>query len=256
MDFTPILTINDCPSLMHTLGIILSMKYNREIKAAFKNSIPVMMGYLVLGFAFGLLMASYQYAWYWTALMSIFIYAGALQFAAVGFFSAKLGMIDIAIASFFINIRQSFYGLSMLKKYANTKWAKPYLIHTLTDETYAVLTSMKTDPTLSQKHYALYLSAFNQSYWVVGSITGALFGSAVHFDTRGVAFSLTALFVVLTIEQYKAARNIIPFAIGAVASAISLMLLGSNMLLGAIILSLVILFGLRAQIERGATDGK
>ncbi len=231
------------------------MKYRQEINTAFKNSIPVMMGYLVLGFAFGLLMVSYQYAWYWTALMSIFIYAGALQFAAVGFFSAKLGLIDIAIASFFINIRQSFYGLSMLKKYAHTKWAKPYLIHTLTDETYAVLTSIKTDPKLSQKHYALFLSAFNQSYWVIGSIAGALFGAAVHFDTRGVAFSLTALFVVLTIEQYKAQHNATPFIIGAIASVTALMLLGSNMLLGAILLSLAILFGLRSQIERGAQHG-
>jgi len=232
------------------------MKYRQEIKTAFQNSIPVMMGYLVLGFAFGLLMASYHYAWYWTALMSLFIYAGALQFAAVGFFSAKLGLLDIAIASFFINIRQSFYGLSLLKKYADTKWAKPYLIHTLTDETYAVLTSIKIDPSLSSRHYALFLSAFNQSYWVSGSIAGALFGSAVHFDTRGVAFSLTALFIVLTIEQYKAQRSITPFVIGAVASVISLMLLGSNMLLGAILLSLTMLFGLRGQIERGASHGE
>ncbi len=232
------------------------MRYSTEIKTAFSHSIPVMMGYLVLGFAFGLLMASYHYAWYWTALMSLFIYAGALQFAAVGFFSAKLGMIDIAIASFFINIRQSFYGLSMLKRFANTGWLKPYLIHALTDETYAVLTTMQHDETLSQKYYTLFLSTFNQSYWVIGSISGAVFGSAVHFDTRGVAFSLTALFVVLTIEQYKSKRNITPFAIGAVASVTALMLLGSNMLLGAIILSLVILFGLRSQIERGASDGE
>jgi len=232
------------------------MKYTKEIKTAFSHSIPVMMGYLVLGFAFGLLMASYHYAWYWTAVMSLFIYAGALQFAAVGFFSAKLGLIDIAIASFFINIRQSFYGLSMLKRFADTGWLKPYLIHTLTDETYAVLTTMKLDPALSAKHYTLFLSAFNQSYWVIGSVAGALFGSAVHFDTRGVAFSLTALFVVLTIEQYKANRHITPFVIGAIASMIALMLLGSNMLLGAILLSLAMLFGLRGQIERSSTDGE
>ncbi len=232
------------------------MKYHKEIKTAFRNSIPVMMGYLVLGFAFGLLMASNHYAWYWTAIMSLFIYAGALQFAAVGFFTAKLGLIDIAIASFFINVRQSFYGLSMLKRFANTGWLKPYLIHTLTDETYAVLTTIKPDKTLSLKHYTLFLSAFNQSYWVVGSIAGALFGSAVHFDTRGVAFSLTALFVVLTIEQYKAVRTITPFAIGAMASAVSLMLLGNSMLLGAILLSLLLLFGLRPQIARGGSDGE
>jgi len=232
------------------------MKYRKEIQTAFRNSIPVMMGYLVLGFAFGLLMASYHYAWYWTALMSLLIYAGALQFAAVGFFSAKLGLIDIAVASFFINIRQSFYGLSLLKKYAKTGWMKPYLIHALTDETYAVLTSIPIDKDLSPKHYVLFLSAFHQSYWIIGSITGALFGAAVTFDTRGVAFSLTALFVVLTIEQYKAQRSITPFAIGAVASVSALMLLGSNMLLGAILLSLALLFGLRQQIEKGLPHGE
>ena len=232
------------------------MRYTREIKTAFSHSIPVMMGYLVLGFAFGLLMASYHYSWYWTALMSLFIYAGALQFAAIGFFSAKLGMIDIAIASFFINIRQSFYGLSMLKRFANTGWLKPYLIHALTDETYALLTTMPIDEKLSSKHYTLFLSAFNQSYWVFGSIVGTLFGNAIEFDTRGVAFSLTALFIVLTIEQYKANRNILPFIIGAVASIVSIITLGSNMLLGAIGISLVALFLLRGMISRGVSDGE
>jgi len=231
------------------------MKYSNEIKTAFQNSIPVMMGYLVLGFAFGLLMASFEYEWYWTGLMSIFIYAGALQFAAVGFFSAKLGFLDIALASFFINIRQSFYGLSLLKKFARVGWMKPYLVFALTDETYAVMTSMKLDEKLSPRHYYLFLSALNQSYWVIGSLSGALFGLAVEFDTRGVAFSLTALFVVLTMEQYKNKKEITPFAIGAASSAIALMLLGSDMLLGSIILSLVILFSLRKQIEKGKLDG-
>jgi len=230
-------------------------KYQAEIKTALQNSIPVMMGYVVLGFAFGLLMASFEYAWYWTLLMSLFIYAGALQFAAVGFFSAKLGLLDIAIASFFINIRQSFYGLSMLKRFARTSWMKPYLVHALTDETYAVLTSIHIDEKLSAKHYYLALSAFNQSYWVVGSVAGALFGSAVSFDTRGVAFSLTALFVVLTIEQYKSKREITPFVIGAISSVFALILLGSDMLLGSIVLSLVILFALRKQIEGGEARG-
>lgn len=231
------------------------LQHKAEIKTAFQNSIPVMMGYVVLGFAFGLLMASLEYAWYWTLLMSLFVYAGALQFAAVGFFSAKLGFLDIAIASFFINIRQSFYGLSLLKKFARTGWMKPYLVFALTDETYAVMTSMKIDERLSPKHYYLFLSSFNQSYWVIGSLAGALFGSAVEFDTRGVAFSLTALFVVLTIEQYKSKQEMAPFVVGAISSVVALMLLGSDMLLGAIILSLVILFALRKQIEKGRLDG-
>ena len=229
------------------------MRYSKEIKTAFRNSIPVMMGYLVLGFAFGVLMASNHYPWYLSLVMSLFIYAGALQFAAVGFLGAKLGFADIAIASFFINVRQSFYGLSLLKKFKDTGWLKPYLIHTLTDETYAVLTGIKIPEDISQKHYTLFLSLFNHSYWVTGSLLGALFGASVHFDSRGVAFSLTALFVVLMLEQYKNRQNIIPFVIGAIASIFALILLGKNMLLGAIGFSLVMLFVLRARIEKNST---
>ena len=95
------------------------MKYNNELKKAFQVSIPVMMGYSVLGFAFGLLLVSFEYSWYLAPLMSLFIYAGALQFVAISFFNVKAGMIDIAIASWFINIRQSFYGLSLLKRFKN-----------------------------------------------------------------------------------------------------------------------------------------
>ncbi len=227
-----------------------------ELKIAFKNSIPVMMGYFVLGFALGLLMANIGVAWYWVGLMSLLVYAGALQFAAVGFLSAHMGWVEIAIASFFINIRHAFYGLSLLKRYAKTGLAKLYLIHSLTDETYGVLTGMKIVDELDTKRYSLYLSALHQSYWIAGTVAGALFGSNVHFDTRGLPFSLTALFVVLTIEQYKARRQILPFVIGAVASAIAWMVLGTNMLLGAIVIALVMLFVLRSRIEKGGNDGE
>jgi len=226
-----------------------------EFKTAFKTSIPVMMGYLVLGFAFGLLLSSQGLGWPWALAMSLLIYAGALQFAAVGFFAAKLGLIPIAIASLFINVRQAFYGLSLLKKFANTGWRKPYLIHALTDETYALLTTIPVPDGLDPKRYYLFLSALNHSYWVTGSVLGALVGGSVVFDTRGVAFSLTALFVVLAMENYKARRQILPFVIGAIASAVAMMTVSSaNMLIVAIALSLVMLFALRRQIERGVND--
>jgi 4-azaleucine resistance transporter AzlC len=226
-----------------------------EFKTAFKTSIPVMMGYLVLGFAFGLLLSSQGLGWPWALGMSVFIFAGALQFAAVGFFAAKLGLIPIAIASLFINVRQAFYGLSLLKKFARTGWRKPYLIHALTDETYALLTTIPVPEGLSPKHYYFYLSALNHSYWITGSVLGALVGGSVTFDTRGVAFSLTALFVVLAMENYQSRRQILPFVIGAVASAVAMMTVSSaNMLIVAIVLSLVMLFALRRQIESGVDD--
>lgn len=131
---------------------------SKEFKTALKVSIPVMMGYCVLGFAFGLLITSLDYPWYFALLMSVFIYAGALQFLAIGFFSSKLGLLDIFITSIFVNIRQSFYGLSMLKKFKKSGKLKPYLIFGLTDETYALLTSIKDDEQL-KKNIITYIYA-------------------------------------------------------------------------------------------------
>ncbi len=230
------------------------MMYSSEWKYALKNSIPVMMGYWVLGFAFGLLLSAQGLGWPWALGMSLVIYAGALQFAAVGFFAAKLGWIPIAVASLFINIRQAFYGLSLLQKFARTGWRKLYLIHALTDETYALLTTIPVPDDLDPKRYYFYLGALNQSYWVTGSVLGALVGGSVAFDTRGVSFSLTALFVVLAIENYRIRPQMLPFAIGAVASVAALITVHpSNMLIASIAGALVMLFALRRRIEAGAT---
>ena len=226
------------------------MKYENELKKAFKVSIPVMMGYLVLGFAFGLLLVSFNYSWYLAPLMSLFIYAGALQFVAINFFNVKAGFVDIAIASWFVNIRQSFYGLSLLKRFSNIGKIKTYLIFGLTDETYALLTSIKDDESLNKKWYYFFLTAFNQSYWFIGSTLGAIIGSNISFNTAGLEFSLTALFVVLCIEQYKNLRNYVPFLIGAVASIFSLILVPSDkMLIVSIILALILMFTFRKRIE-------
>lgn len=226
------------------------MKYKKEIQKAFKVSIPVMMGYSVLGFAFGLLLVSFDYPWYLAPVMSFFIYAGALQFVAINFFNAKAGMVDIALATWFINIRQSFYGLSFLKKFKHTGKLKPYLIFALTDETYALLTTIKDDEQLKKRWYYFFVSAFNQAYWFLGSTLGAIVGSNIEFNTAGLEFSLTALFVVLCIEQYKNIKNYTPFLIGAIASLISLVFVPSKqMLIVSIGISLLLLFVFRGRIE-------
>lgn len=226
------------------------MKYEKELKAAFKISIPIMMGYTVLGFAFGLLLVSFDYSWYYAPIMSLFIYAGALQFVAINFFNVKAGLIDIAIASWFVNLRQSFYGLSLLKRFKKTGKLKPYLIFGLTDETYALLTTIKDDEQLKKKWYYFFLCAFNQSYWFIGSTLGAIIGSNIDFDTAGLEFSLTALFVVLCIEQYKSLKNKIPFLIGAFTSILALVFVETNkMLITSIICSLIFLFIFRSRLE-------
>lgn len=226
------------------------MKYKNEIKKAFEVSIPVMMGYGVLGFAFGLLLVSFEYSWYLAPLMSLFIYAGALQFVAINFFNAKAGFVDIAIATWFINIRQSFYGLSLLKRFKKTGKLKPYLIFGLTDETYALLTTIKDDEQLKKRWYYFFLTAFNQCYWFIGSTLGAIVGSNIKFNTAGLEFSLTALFVVLCIEQYKNLQNIVPFLIGLIASFFALIFVPSDkLLIVSIILALLLMFTFRKRVE-------
>ena len=226
------------------------MKYENELKKAFQVSIPLKMGYAVLGFAFGLLLVSFDYPWYLAPIMSLFIYAGALQFVAINFFNVKAGMIDIAIASWFVNIRQSFYGLSLLKRFKDTGKLKSYLIFGLTDETYALLTTIKDDNKLNKKWYYFFLTALNQSYWFIGSTLGAIVGSNIKFNTTGLEFSLTALFVVLCIEQYKNLKNIVPFIIGAIASIFSLCFIPSDkMLIVSIIVALFLMFTFKKRVQ-------
>ncbi|BAK72277.1 AzlC family ABC transporter permease [Arcobacter sp. L] len=226
------------------------MKYKNELKKAFHISIPIMMGYIVLGFAFGLLLVSFDYSWYLAPIMSFFIYTGALQFVAINFFNIKAGYVDIAIASWFINIRQAFYGLSLIKRFNKTGKLKPYLIFALTDETYALLTSIKDDENLNKKWYYFFLLFFSQSYWLLGSTMGAIFGSNIKFNTQGLEFSLTALFVVLCIEQYKSLKNIFPFFIGFISSIFSLIFIPSDkMLLVSIVFALILLFTFERKIE-------
>ncbi len=226
------------------------MKYKKELKKAFEVSIPVMMGYLVLGFAFGLLVVSFGYSWYLAPLMSLFIYAGALQFVAINFFNIKAGYVDIAIASWFVNIRQSFYGLSLLKRFKKTGKLKAYLIFGLTDETYALLTSIEDDENLKKKWYYFFLTALNQSYWFFGTLLGSIIGLGIDFNTAGLEFSLTALFVVLCLEQYKKLKNIIPFFIGTFASVLALIFIPSDkMLIFSIVLALFLMFIFRRKIE-------
>jgi 4-azaleucine resistance transporter AzlC len=207
------------------------------------------MGYTVLGFAFGLLAVSSGLKWYIALLMSFVIYAGALQFLAVSLLSVKAGFLDIFIASLMVNLRQSFYGLSLLQKFKKAV-LKPYLIFALTDETYALLTTIKTPDDIKKKWYYFYLGMLNQSYWISGTAVGSLFGSSVHFNTKGLDFSLTALFVVLAIEQYKQIKKLTPFVLGGVVSILGFIIVPkSDMLVFSIALALLGMFLLKNRIE-------
>jgi 4-azaleucine resistance transporter AzlC len=210
--------------------------------SALKATIPVFLGYIPLGMAFGLLLSGAGYHWIYAFLMSLFVYAGSAQFLAVALLAAGAGLMDFAIATLLLNLRHSFYGLSMLEKFSDLGRVKPYLIFALTDETYALLTTTEVPKGGSKSIFYFYIAALNHLYWIIGSVIGAVLGSVFDLNLEGMSFVLTALFVVLTIEQYLCSKVRFPFVAAIGAGITSLIFFRSeNMLLASIILGTIIL---------------
>ncbi|MES9844307.1 MAG: AzlC family ABC transporter permease [Candidatus Sedimenticola sp. 6PFRAG5] len=208
---------------------------------AFRTTLPVMFGYVPLGMAFGMLFQDLGYAWYFAPLMGLFVYAGAAQFMAVGLLTAHAGILEVGISTFILNSRHMFFGLAVLTRYRAKGLQKFYLIFALTDETYSLVTSTQPPPGVDTRRYYLMISAFNQSYWIAGCALGALLGSNVEFDTRGMDFALTALFLVLVLEQWKKLREPSPFILGLLTGIGALLLWPQHMLLISIGLSILLL---------------
>ena len=208
------------------------------VQSAFKISLPIMFGFVPLGIAFGLLFQDLGYPWYFASLMGIIVYAGAAQFMAIGFLSAGLGVVEIAMSTFFLNSRHMFYGLSFLESFGNWNIRKLYLIFGMTDETYALLTTIQVPDSFVKERYYLYITLFAQFYWVLGCTIGALLADILAFNTDGIEFAATALFVVLLIEQWIIVRRLLPFIVGFVSSVIALAFFINHMLLVAIMISI------------------
>ncbi|MDR2434455.1 MAG: AzlC family ABC transporter permease [Treponema sp.] len=215
--------------------------------AAFKYSIPVLLGYLTIGIAFGLLIADAGYPWWIALAMGLVMYAGAGQFIAVGLFAAGTSLWEAALVQLVVNARHIAYGFSMLKRYRNTGLFRYYLIFGLTDETFALLSSLSEDtagsipPGADRGKFMCWVTALNQCYWVSGSLLGALAGSLIPFDTEGIGFALTALFVVLMIEQILRVRKPGIFIVSAIPAALAVFFLPSRIsLLAAMALALAL----------------
>ena len=196
----------------------------------FKITIPVLMGYVPLGMAFGLLLSKLLIPWYYAFFMSIFIYAGSAQFLALVLFASQATVLEVGIATFLLNLRHMFYGLSMVSIFKDFSWKKHYLIFGLTDETFALLKTRDVGEKEREKIY-LIITALNQSYWVIGSVIGALLGNILPFDSKGLEFSLTALFVVLSIDLYKKSKLHKPFMIAVAIGFIGMLTFPSDKML-------------------------
>ena len=220
------------------------------IKQAFITSLPVMAGYIVLGIGFGMLAYSKGLGIWWPIIMSVFIYAGSLQYVAIDLFSNGAGFLTMAITALAVNARHLLYGLSMLGKYKKAGKKKPYLIFALTDVTYSLL--VKKDPLRRDENpsFCFWVSFFNQIYWVSGSLIGVLAGHFLPINTTGIDFSLTALFVTVVVDQWIEAKKHWPAIIGGVCSIACRLIFGPDSFLIPTMLAIVIVLSMPDIFQR------
>ena len=244
-------------------------KHRRLLPAAVKYSFPVLLGYITIGIAFGLFTVERGYPWYVALATGIIMFAGAGQFIAVGLFAAGASLAEAVLIEFVVNARHMAYGLSMIRRFRNAGVFRPYLIFALTDETFALLSSLPEisaaedssevyNAGLAERGRFMFLvSLLNQIYWNTGILIGAFAGSIIPWNFEGVSFALTALFIVLMIEQILRIKRPAPFIISALAAAAAVFLLPGVLssrfsLLSAMIVSLgaVLLFETRRTVKR------
>lgn len=213
-----------------------------EFRYALPHTIPVMVGYLFLGAAYGILMNVNGYGIGWTFAISVLVYAGSLQYLGVTMLAGMVHPLAALMMSLMLNARHLFYGISMLGKYGEVKKGKRYLIFGLTDETFSVVCHDTAPKNLDQDKVYLWITLLDQCYWVLGSVLGAIAGSFITFDTTGLDFALTALFVVIFVDQWKQREGHVPAVIGVLASVACLCLWGpSSFIIPAMVLILAIL---------------
>ena len=213
------------------------------------------MGYLAIGMAFGFMLQAAGYNFIWAFLMSLSIYAGSGQYLGVSLLSTGAALGTVALMTLIINFRHLVYGLSMLEKFRGMGLRKLYMIFSLTDETYALLSSAQAPVGVNPRNFYFAIAMLDQSYWILGSVIGAVAGAVLPIDTTGIDFAMTALFVVIAVEQWENASSHLPALLGAGATLVSLLLVGAeNMLLPALAIIVVALLLLRGRLEDQGTQ--
>ena len=214
----------------------------RTLAAAFPHTVPVLTGYLVLGMAYGVLMQAKGYGAIWAFLMSAVAFCGSMQFVAITLLTGAFDPVGAFLMSLMVNARHLFYGVSMLGKYRGMGWAKVPLVYTLSDETFSIVSSVEPPEGMRARDFYLAVSVLDYIYWVGGSVLGALAAKFIRFDTTGLDFALTGLFVVLFIEQVKNPENRRSGVIGMACTVAALAVFGADKLvIPAMILVLVVL---------------
>ena len=219
-------------------------------KRAFVHTLPVFAGYLVLGLGFGILLRVAGFGALWALAMSIFMYAGSMQYVGVSLLSGGTSLITVAVTTLMVQARHLFYGISLIDRYRGAGVKKLYLMHALTDETYSLVTSTHIPDFVDEKSYYFAISLLNHLYWITGCMLGSLAGAILPFSSEGVDFAMTALFVTIFVEQWVSEKEHRPALIGLGATALCLLVFGSeSFLIPSMVLILLGLFLLRRPIE-------
>lgn len=227
----------------------------KALKTVFLDTVPVMTGYLFLGVSFGILLGEKGYGLGWAFAMALFMYAGSAQFLAVGLLAGHASILSSAIAIFLLNARHIFYGISLIDAYKGTGKKKPYLIFSLTDETYSLVTQNSPPEGMKRHTYCFLVSLLDHFYWVVGCVLGSVAGNFLPISFEGIEFVLTALFVTLFTEQWLSNKNHFPAIVGAASTVLCLVLFGKEIfLIPSMVLIAVVLTTARKTGSRKEND--
>ncbi len=201
----------------------------KRLMKTMELTLPVCLGYIPLGIAFGVLLSEAGYGIGWSFLMSTTIYAGSMQFVLVALLSSNVSLVSCALLTFLVQSRHLFYGLSLIERYRRFPFLKRmYLIFSLTDETYSLMTSLKDKEEFEDDRLLFQISLINQCYWVLGSVLGSCMGNLIPFDTAGIDFAMTALFAAIVTDQYRSTKNHVPFWTGLVCGFFCLLVFGAD----------------------------
>ena len=223
------------------------MKHS-TFKTALMDTLPVMTGYLFLGFGFGIYLNQNGYGPLWALAMSLFIYAGSMQFVAVSLMIGGASLLTTALTTLMVNARHLFYGISMVETYKTAGSKKPYLIFALTDETYSLVS--QTNRKEDHLSYCFFVSLLDHIYWVSGSLLGGLAGTWIPINYEGIDFVLTALFVTIFVEQWLSTKDHFPAVTGLLCTLVCLLLFGQDLFLIPSMVMIALILSFRKDAER------
>lgn len=230
---------------------MVSKKIKAAFFAAFPNTIPILAGFLFLGIAYGIYMNQSGFKFYYPMFMSFIIFAGSVEFATVSWLLGSFDPVNIFFLTLMINARHLFYGLSMLEKYNIPGWKKLYLIYGMCDESFSINATVDVPKDIDKGLFMFFVTMLNQIYWVAGATIGGIFGSFIPFDTKGIEFVMTALFVVIFLENWLKEKDHSASVIGLFISSICLMIFkGTNFIIPSMIIILSVLTLLRGRLQK------